>query len=90
MILRIGRRDLAIEHGIGLAWIGIDAEEQRIGGKPAKIDDATLDRLRRIDLRCTRAGIVRSVKSAGRTRPAATSSHASGADTGAPATARTP
>ena len=48
MVLGIGGFNHGLEHGAGFARIGIDREIQRVGGDPAEIDDAALDRLGRI------------------------------------------
>src|SRR6478736_7797263 len=46
VVLGIGGFNQRFKNRIRLAGIGIDAEIECIGGKPAEIDDAVLDRLR--------------------------------------------
>src|SRR5882757_5871522 len=48
IVLGVGSGDLHLEYGTRLARIGINRQEQRVGRKPAKVDDAVDDGLRRI------------------------------------------
>src|SRR6266576_4089573 len=48
MILRIGGHGWRLENRIRPARVGIDAQEQRVGREPPKVDDAVDDRLRRV------------------------------------------
>src|SRR4051794_8817104 len=48
MVLRIGGGDLGLKHDPRLPRIGVDRQEQGIGGEPAKVDSAIDDRLRRV------------------------------------------
>ena len=61
MVLGIGGFNHGLEYGAGFARIGIDREIQCVGGDPAEIDHAVLDRLGRIDLVIVR-GLIDQVR----------------------------